>query len=112
MSEVTQEQIEAGVAAMEEAENTPFLNPTNAYLAEVAIRAALAMKAKEQPTTPASEDEVERVAEIVFEAMREAARKPEGGNPPAWVPGGNSIMQGVARDAARAAIAAMGDGRQ
>lgn len=54
---------------------------------------------------------VERQAEIIFEAMRRAARKAENGNPPEWVPSGNSTMQEIARRAARdcAAIASMGD---
>lgn len=53
--------------------------------------------------------DVEKVARIIFDAMRWAAMQPHGGNvPPEWVEHGNSHAQDRARDAARAALSALG----
>jgi hypothetical protein len=59
--------------------------------------------------TEHSADTVERMAEAIFEAMRFAAEEgaPQGMAPPNWVSGGNSNMQGVARQHARAALSAL-----
>jgi hypothetical protein len=51
------------------------------------------------------EEVVERVAPIIFEAMRWAAKNAEGGNPPPWQ-NGNSTAESEARRATRAAIEA------
>jgi hypothetical protein len=61
------------------------------YLAMLAAR----------PAAPAQEDDVERVAKIIYEAMGFQR------SIPTWVECGNSHGQDMARDAARAAIRAL-----
>lgn len=49
-------------------------------------------------------EQVEQAAKAIFEHYKFGVGTP--GEKPAWVEGGNSIMQGIARDFARASIAA------
>ena len=64
MEPLSEAMIEAGAAAIEEAEDTPFLNPPNRYLAEVCYRAMEAAR-----TPHPTDDDVERVA-VLTEGRR------------------------------------------
>ena len=65
---------------------------------------SLAADTIERLTTVGDAD-VETGAEEVFEAMQWAAEHAEGGNPPDWVPHGNSTAQSKARMAAKRILA-------
>ena len=53
-------------------------------------------------------DDVEQIAQQVFEAMRFSAQRVNEPQPPKWVPKGNSLMQDHARDVACAILARYG----
>lgn len=109
MSEVTQEMIEAGERKLNEFDSAS-LRPGEG--SEMLKAIYLAMKAKEQSLTPARDDDVELVERVAERLANQIAMRK--GCPPikgclALMP---ADMADIFRDDARAAIAAMGNGRQ
>jgi len=68
-TDVTDAMIEAGLAAMHDAENTPCLNPPDRYLVQVIIEAALASR-------PPLEVQTDGLVEKLREIARQQAKGP------------------------------------